>query len=369
MQALAAKAKAQVAEECKAEAAEEGPSRPADGGRVAAAGSQQPQQGEKASAAAGGAAWPSAPHGAGAPKAGKPPIPSKSLPEPAVKKNVRASVKAQAKKKAKLSVPKYWANRGDSDKQQLIVEGEEVKNAVQALIDRTWIDVKTRDRKEDKLPVKLQVHSVHRNENPALWAEYTVERKRIVGRMADARANPPEWTAKTMDQESPVVKRAALAQAAGEGYFFHGSKPAAVKNICAEDFKLSLAGTGKGALYGRGLYFAEASSKADEYAGEDAGDALSAKRLHAMLLCRVVCGRILYNDQEKPDAELLERKCAVAGSGEFDSVLGDREACRGTYREYVVYQASQAYPEYIVVYRRITKKKSEKKKKEVPERE
>jgi len=138
---------------------------------------------------------------------------------------------------------------------------------------------------------------------------------------------------------------------------------------------LALAGTGKGALYGRGLYFAEASSKSDEYAGEDAGDALSSKNLHAMLLCRVVCGRILYTDAEKPDAELLERRCAVA-SGEHDSVLGDREACRGTYREYVVYQAPQVYPEYIVVYRRKENKEKKsvakikkKKSKDVPERE
>jgi hypothetical protein len=39
-------------------------------------------------------------------------------------------------------------------------------------------------------------------------------------------------------------------------------------------------------------------------------------------------------------------------TGAFDSVLGDREAEVGTYREFVVFDQAQIYPEYIVIYSR-----------------
>ncbi|CAE8650622.1 unnamed protein product, partial [Polarella glacialis] len=39
-------------------------------------------------------------------------------------------------------------------------------------------------------------------------------------------------------------------------------------------------------------------------------------------------------------------------SGEHHSVIGDREKIRQTFREFVIFDAHQAYPEYIVWYRR-----------------
>ena len=38
--------------------------------------------------------------------------------------------------------------------------------------------------------------------------------------------------------------------------------------------------------------------------------------------------------------------------GEYHSVLGDREKCRGTFREFMVYDNAQIYPEWIIWYRR-----------------
>ncbi len=40
-------------------------------------------------------------------------------------------------------------------------------------------------------------------------------------------------------------------------------------------------------------------------------------------------------------------------SGECDSVLGDREKCRQTYREFIVYDNEMTYVDYIIWYRRI----------------
>jgi hypothetical protein len=104
-----------------------------------------------------------------------------------------------------------------------------------------------------------------------------------------------------------------------------------------------MAGSATGTLYGRGTYLSDSCTKADEYAGEVEKD------LFCLMLCRVMGGRVKYTDEVTPDAAALERSVL---EGEFDSVLGDREVCRKTFKEIVIYESSQAYPEFLVYYRR-----------------
>ena len=62
-----------------------------------------------------------------------------------------------------------------------------------------------------------------------------------------------------------------------------------------------------------------------------------------LLLCRVSCGkmrRIVNMDSN------AHKK--VVGKG-FDSTLGDREASVDTYREFVIYDENQVYPEYAIM--------------------
>ena len=56
-----------------------------------------------------------------------------------------------------------------------------------------------------------------------------------------------------------------LDEAAGERWLFHGTSGKGVEGITNTDFRLDLAGTGAGLLYGRGIYLAESCMKADEY--------------------------------------------------------------------------------------------------------
>lgn len=127
-------------------------------------------------------------------------------------------------------------------------------------------------------------------------------------------------------------------------YLWHGTSPSAVMGIRERGFRKELAGSHAGTMFGNGIYFAECSSKADEYASPEE------KGLYAgccaMILCRVVLGR--------PATLLASDHAAVAEALEqgHDSVIGDRERAAGTYREFVVFSNSAAYPEYAVVYRR-----------------
>ena len=123
---------------------------------------------------------------------------------------------------------------------------------------------------------------------------------------------------------------------------------AAAEAITQEDFRLSMAGSNAGTLFGRGIYLAECVSKSDEYTEEEAG-------VRTILICRATLGRVLYTDAQRPNVGDLEQRCGyeqAPGKGQYDSVLGDREKCSGTYREFIVYDDDFVYPDFIVKYRR-----------------
>jgi hypothetical protein len=98
-------------------------------------------------------------------------------------------------------------------------------------------------------------------------------------------------------------------------------------------------------MYGCGAYCAESSTKADEYA-KDEPDGYY-KGVYALLLCRAVMGKMYYTTQRDTSAG------DKVASGNYDSTLGDRTKHTGTFREFVLYNADQVYPEYIVLYSRM----------------
>jgi len=135
---------------------------------------------------------------------------------------------------------------------------------------------------------------------------------------------------------------------ANEFWLWHGAPLDAARSVAAGHFQVSLAA--KSGMYGPGLYFAESVTKSDEYTDRDyrRWDGAS-EPLRCLLLCRVVLGEVLYNDDNRPSGYELAQK---VHSGAFDSVLGDREKCSGTHREFVVFDADAVYPNYAVFYRR-----------------
>ncbi|CAE8719131.1 unnamed protein product [Polarella glacialis] len=67
----------------------------------------------------------------------------------------------------------------------------------------------------------------------------------------------------------------------------------------------------------------------------------------AMLLCRACLGKFFYVTDRDPGAK------QKVESGEFDSTVGDRAAAAKTYREIVLYDPDQVYPEYVILYDRL----------------
>merc|ERR1719162_1604382 len=108
----------------------------------------------------------------------------------------------------------------------------------------------------------------------------------------------------------------SLRLGANEFLLFHGTKPTAAAAICENGFHVDLAGSNVGAMYGPGVYLAERSSKADEYAGDDEDGPYQG--LYAMLLCRATCGIMKVCDDVKP--RVTELVQSVMRDGKCHSV-------------------------------------------------
>lgn len=290
-----------------------------------------------------------------------------------------------------------------------VSENAALLTLVQLIVDRTFQRIYTRDRNGQPVPEQLRVVQVSEVQNEVQWFDYLTRREHVKSELrsrTEAGQDAPEdFFLVNAETEKPLAEAAATAAAdavsqavaadarpgdlvevrnplseqpvriqlhadnspgselwlqaslapalpgppletaANEVWLFHGTKHIAADSITSDDFKIDLAGSSKGSLYGRGIYFAENSSKADEYSSAD-----KKTGLFTMLLCRVTLGQMLYNDAVFPDTRRCEEACL---KGVYHSVLGDRKACRGTYREFAVFDEDQIYPNYIVSYRRL----------------
>mmetsp|Transcript_22307 Transcript_22307/g.40564 ORF Transcript_22307/g.40564 Transcript_22307/m.40564 type:complete len:249 (-) Transcript_22307:111-857(-) len=139
-------------------------------------------------------------------------------------------------------------------------------------------------------------------------------------------------------------KHPRLGNPTNEAYLLHGTNPTSAQSILASSFKIDFAGASAGTMFGPGIYLAESSSKADEYAqDENTGGAYDG--LFAMLVCRTVLGRAFVTEKSGDYRE----NCL---SGDFEVVVGDREKAVGTYREFILFHEGSVYPEYVALYRR-----------------
>ena len=223
----------------------------------------------------------------------------------------------------------------------------------QGIVDATFNRIYTRDRGGGAVPSGLDVVRVVAVQNPENYLKYSSRRDEIFEdvtncKQFDCLATDDARGVKTFKAQKTWAdalgrETEPIDPYKNEFYLWHGTKPEAADAITDSDFRLDKSGSNKGTLYGRGLYFAECCSKSDEYTEPNN------EGLRALLLCRVACGIVKYTDTSRPSAWNLVRACT---EGEYHSVLGDRERCRKTFREFVVYDSDQAYPEYIVWYRR-----------------
>lgn len=235
----------------------------------------------------------------------------------------------------------------------------------QRLLDLVHRKKLTRDRHGQAMPDRLELVKVINIANIDLWADYMTARENIRQELeadgegfaryevatASAGGLEPEAEAIAVAGESSASIAESLAAefeepldaSVNEAFFFHGTNADAAEKISVNDFCINLAGSNAGTLYGRGVYLAENASKSDEYTTP-----LSNGERH-LLLCRAILGRAYYTATVENDPRECEDACL---KGKYHSVLGDRKMCRGTFREFVIFDTDQVYANYILTYRR-----------------
>lgn len=257
------------------------------------------------------------------------------------------------------------------------VDDPAVKARFQRLLDLTHRKVYTRDRMGQAVPERLEIVRITTITNDELWGDYMARRESIRQELQNDPSDHEQYAVETMAVEvvddsvttdaSAVMAAKESARAAtgetaesiaaslaadfdepmmapvNEVFLFHGTSAFAAKKITTENLRMNLAGSNAGTLYGRGVYLAENSTKSDEYCRQGPDGE------RHLLVCRTVLGRVYYSDAVVTDPRSCEDACI---KGKFHSVLGDRKKCRGTFREFIVFDKEQVYPNYIITYKR-----------------
>ena len=225
---------------------------------------------------------------------------------------------------------------------------------------------------------RLLVHRVIRLSNPLLWERYRAARSFIRRTMqnnhTDAATAERMRLGDAIKTNSTAFARAAeLDGACNEAYLFYGVDSAVIYNIVGNGFdehcqELS-------SLFGAGLYFADSPDLADQNArtivwgNPPKTGQLSTVELFPMFLTRVVLGHAAGHptDPVRPaysvrknffrTAEAVAAKWApqLIGSRKHNSVVGCNFKPDMGHRDlqYVVYDRSLCYPEYLVIYSRL----------------
>jgi len=234
----------------------------------------------------------------------------------------------------------------------------------------------TRDRKmasgffdaKTPVPIGYELVAVYRNENPALWRVYEVSREVMKLHTKKHIAEMPEhqaWTPLTMDGPLLSWLGQDVSKEVNEWYLLHASGPEALRAVARKGFTMRTVGQGAvseaaakgmaGGLYGNGVYFTDSITKTDEYARKRVeGSPDHEKELdgcRTAALVRVLGGRHFYTDQETKQEDKPEFQKRIF-EGNYNSTVGDRLKLKNTFREYVAYDASSTYLEYIIYYRR-----------------
>jgi hypothetical protein len=139
------------------------------------------------------------------------------------------------------------------------------------------------------------------------------------------------------------MPKSGLLTEVNEVFLFHGTKPDIADKVIETGFEERLSSLG--GLYGAGAYFAEKTSKSDQYTNDDGNGN------HHMFLARVALGAHVKETRAVcNNIRILEE--IPGGTGvRYSSLLG----LAGAHREFIVFDGGQAYPEFLITYKRTTR--------------
>lgn len=203
------------------------------------------------------------------------------------------------------------------------------------------------------MPTKYIVRRVIRVEESPMWEGYKRFRDNVKAKgPADRvkRLDPPALTQKVVKAHPEVFEK--LDESINEVYLWHGTDMKAALSIAQNDFRIDLSGSKVGSMFGAGVYMAESCTKSDEYSCDTPGEYYDG--VYPLLLSRCVLGKFYYTEKRGDQEGEKQFK-----AGEVESIVGDMAKTRNTFREIVLFDKDQIYPEYIVLFSRLHAKDNE----------
>eukprot|EP01101_Sappina_pedata_P002842 TRINITY_DN13058_c0_g1_i1.p1 TRINITY_DN13058_c0_g1~~TRINITY_DN13058_c0_g1_i1.p1 ORF type:complete len:501 (+),score=156.93 TRINITY_DN13058_c0_g1_i1:228-1505(+) len=251
--------------------------------------------------------------------------------------------------KIEVEYPEYWTDSLTEKKQIELDPKSEEFARIAATVKKT-------------MEQSVEVIRIQRLQHPLLWQQYYLRRKVIQELNAKDTSGGPEKIA-------GAVKTPLLDVSCNEYQMFHGCNASVVDKIASDGFDERLSSL-KG-LFGSGIYFAENAIKSAQYAHISSCQQVGAVYAgiaskctckspsqrgeeRMMFVSRVALGttwvRLVATDSSNP----MRRPPQRVGSAcpLYDSVMGQSKAhdkqAKLPYREFIVYDRQQCYPEYIV---------------------
>ncbi|XP_063992926.1 poly [ADP-ribose] polymerase tankyrase [Diachasmimorpha longicaudata] len=184
---------------------------------------------------------------------------------------------------------------------------------------------------------RYNIVRIQKVQNRKLWERYAHRRQEVAEEMVAAGLSSPNTV--------PRPNSTLTTPQANERMLFHGSS--FINAIVQKGFDERHAYIG--GMFGAGIYFAEHSSKSNQYVyGICGGTGCPAHKDRScyichrhLLLCRVTLGKSFL--------QFSAMKMAHAPPGHH-SVMGRPSQGGLVFPEYVVYRGEQAYPEYLITY-------------------
>ncbi|KAK6976314.1 hypothetical protein BgiMline_022738 [Biomphalaria glabrata] len=259
-----------------------------------------------------------------------------------------------------------WFSKKFTERKVLVDVDKETKDAIENLVTKTF-DPQLVGQGHDAQGLhhsSLKVIKVQRVENLGLFELYREQRKRLFAKMWNMKRvccsidklRGSKGSVQTKKYLSEAMKNELYSEV-NEHYLFHGAKEDCVDTIVNHGLDPKLAN--EQAMFGKGIYTAERSTKSDQYT--DSNPRKRNGQNLTLILARMLLGNVFLCDEKSkfitgnkklsrpPCMKCYEDKCTCSNQVLFDSVMGNGN---WLFREFVVYEASHCYPEYVITYRR-----------------
>lgn len=205
----------------------------------------------------------------------------------------------------------------------------------------------------------FEIDQVFRLENHQLWKDYDHTRCKIEEELLSVDRGSLQYKLKPIPDLASCPSKLSdalhLKRAINETLLFHGpsQKKDILNSICKQgiDDRISTKG-----MFGAGCYFAEDAVKSDQYVNEPG-------------TCYLLCCRVILGDyytcysptKENIDPTRTRRPPALPSSptvlhnsllAECSRTNPDKSCALQRFREFVIYDRGQIYPEFLIAYKR-----------------